>query len=274
MANNQKIFDVDKIGYGDTFGIRRLKDGSCWKATCANMLASAGYNPRKMHPQKFIGKNFRGAEYDIYYILIKEYNPTNPFGSGWVEDGLIWYLDKYYEPGNPYTKVSHEEYGSKDKLKKIPLADENLLQKLKSELYRGNKVAISISWVSQPKEYTSYYKPVGYGGHALTVWDINDKSIVVTNSDRDPENDDIEFERYFFDSYHKPNPNKYNLGVGHYFDYTHFSHPFIKYCVVLKKKDDTSSCFCYCCSNNYCICYKNTLNYNTNPINSICDFLL
>ena len=271
MNSKQKILDVDKIGYGDTFGIRKLSDGSCWKATCANMLASAGYNPRKIHPNKFIGKSFRGTEYDIYYLLIKEYNPTNPFGPGWVEDGLNWYLHNYYENGNPYTIVSHEEYGSKDKRKKIPYADENLRTRLRTEICKGNKVAISVSWVSQPKSQTTYYTPYGYGGHALTVWDINEESVVVTNSDRDPEKDDIEFERYFFDSYTHPNPNKYNLGNGHYFNYNSFSHPFIKYCVVLKKKDDTPSCHCYCCSNNYCYCYKNETTIN--PLYTICDFL-
>lgn len=261
------FIDVDKSSLGDSSKKLKFRDGTCWKAVCANMLSSAGYNPRLHYPNKLVDLANNGSHYDIYHLLITKYNPKYPYNPGWVENGLAWYLREFPEKANLYKTIEHVAYGSERNHQKIPLDDINLKQKLKQELEKGNKVSISISWVSQPKRETEYHTPVGVGGHALTLWDINEKSLVVTNSDRDPNNRNTEYERYYFDDYMKPNPNKYNLGYGHYFDYNKSSHPFIKYCVILKKDHDVRECNCFDKPNSG---FWGKIRFNFNKLRGIC----
>lgn len=93
-----KYFDVDKSGIGDNFITNNgISDNSCWKATAANMLAAAGYNPRLIYPNVFIDRRktghgeYENQGYDIYNLLL--HNETlhinRAYNSGWIEDASI-----------------------------------------------------------------------------------------------------------------------------------------------------------------------------------------
>ncbi|MHC4396246.1 MAG: hypothetical protein ACYS1A_11390 [Planctomycetota bacterium] len=202
--------DIDKSAY------TQANSNSCWLATAANMLATAGYGD---------GANLAARADDIYTECLANYGNI----SGFTDTALRWWLGSTNNtwPENSYDEVS--VYGNKSK---YPWTNVNGPKYAGDQLRRCNFVGVSISWPDNTKAG-------GDGGHAMTWWGdgsggaalmSNPGTIRVADSDRDTGGD---IQGYVYDSYTNPNPGDHNEGNGWYFDFSN-NHPFIKHIVTLR----------------------------------------
>ncbi len=149
------INDVDKPGVPP--GPPNPNDMSCWLATAANMLSSAGW----------------GDAVAIYGTLLNQFGSNNP---GWAHVALQWYIQNAANPGTPFTVVSWYWWGQNPaQVNPTFIADE-----LRRCQYVGIGIFPTIS---------------GSGdGHCITAWGdelpqnrdgLNPATVNVTDSDRD-----------------------------------------------------------------------------------------